>query len=72
MRNIVEIYNRIPNKSSARRNYMKKAIVVIIVLCFFMTGFADTVFAQANNAKTPPLSMQILEKKSKHSKPPYY
>ena len=42
---------------------MKKIIAVILVLCLMTTSFAGTVFAQTTNAKTPPLSMQILGKK---------
>lgn len=49
---------------------MKKAIVVITVLCLLMTGFAGTVYAQTNNTKTPPLSMQILGKKASTASPP--
>lgn len=49
---------------------MKKAIVVILVLCLLTTGFAGTVFAQTTNTKTPPLSMQILGKKVSTASPP--
>lgn len=43
---------------------MKKPIAVMIVLCLLMTSFAGTIFAQAAEAKTPPISMQILGKKA--------
>lgn len=49
---------------------MKKAFVVITVLCLLMTSFACTVFAQAAEAKAPPLSMQILGKKVSTASPP--
>ena len=49
---------------------MKKAIVVIIVLCLLMTSFAGTVSAQATNSKTPPLSMHVLGKKVSTASPP--
>ncbi len=49
---------------------MKKAIVVITVICLLMTNFAGTVFAQTTNTKTPPLSMQILGKKASTASPP--
>lgn len=49
---------------------MKKAIVVITVFCLLMSSFAGTVYAQTNNAKTPPLSMQILGKKASNASPP--
>ncbi len=49
---------------------MKKAIVVILVLCLLTTSFAGTVFAQTTNTKTPPLSMQILGKKISAASPP--
>ena len=48
---------------------MKKAFVVITVLCLLMTSFACTVFAQAAEAKAPPLSMQYWGR-GKYSKPP--
>ncbi|MHB1394634.1 MAG: stalk domain-containing protein [Clostridia bacterium] len=49
---------------------MKKAIVVLLVLCLLTTSFAGTVFAQTTNTKTPPLSMQILGKKVSTASPP--
>ncbi|HYE83712.1 MAG TPA: copper amine oxidase N-terminal domain-containing protein, partial [Clostridia bacterium] len=49
---------------------MKKAIVVILVFCLLTTSFAGTVFAQATNAKAPPLSMQILGKQASKASPP--
>lgn len=49
---------------------MKKAIVVILVFCLLTISFADTVFAQTTNAKTPPLSMQILGKQGSKASPP--
>ncbi len=49
---------------------MKKAIVVILVICLLTTSFAGTVFAQTTNTKTPPLSMQILGKKVSTVSPP--
>ena len=49
---------------------MKKTIAAVIVLCFFIIGFADTVFAQTYNTKTPPLSLQILGKKANTATPP--
>lgn len=49
---------------------MKKAIVAILVFCLLMTSFAGTVFAQATNAQTPPLSMQILGKQASTASPP--
>lgn len=50
---------------------MKKTIAVIAVLCFMMTMFAGTVYAQANSStKTPPISLQVLGKKISSSTPP--
>jgi len=49
---------------------MKKAFVVITVLCLLLTIFAGTVSAQAAEAKAPPLSMQILGKKVSTASPP--
>lgn len=43
---------------------MKKAIIVLMVLCLLTASFADTVLAQAAVATAPPLSMQILGKKA--------
>ncbi|MCM1566404.1 MAG: N-acetylmuramoyl-L-alanine amidase family protein [Dehalobacter sp.] len=49
---------------------MKKAIVFMIVLCLLTSSFAGTIFAQAIETKTPPLSMQILGKKISAVNPP--
>lgn len=49
---------------------MKKAFIVIMVCCLFMTSLADTVFAQAAATAAPPLSMQILGKNTYKANPP--
>lgn len=49
---------------------MKKAIIAIAVVCILMASFTGAVYGQANNAKTPPLSMQILGKKASTANPP--
>lgn len=49
---------------------MKKAFVVITVLCLFLISFASTVVVQAAEVKAPPLSMQILGKKVSTASPP--
>jgi N-acetylmuramoyl-L-alanine amidase len=67
LKKLVEIYTKI---CLLRRNYMKKVIAVILVLCLMTTSFAGTVFAQTTNTKTPPLSMQILGKKVSTASPP--
>ncbi|MGE5630871.1 MAG: stalk domain-containing protein [Caulobacteraceae bacterium] len=50
---------------------MKKAIVVITVICLIMSTFAGTVYAQANSSTgAAPMSMQILGKKVSSATPP--
>ena len=42
---------------------MKRVLIFITLICFILTSNTASIFAQANAAKTPPLSMQVLGKK---------